>query len=229
MHYWGLVAFFVTIAQAQTAERVRVDDLGGFFIDKTEVTISQFERFVKDTGLLTQAEREGGGFEFVGGWQRRAGWTWQRPEGKEPSSRELPAVHLNFYEAQKYCNWAKGRLPTAKEWLSAGFTESRPQPPQPWIKGKTYEWTTGNTPNGANTSLPDPWPRAAPAMQTQSGVNGLFNMGGNVWEWSSDAKGDLRRTLGGSWWYPPEQMRADVEAWKSADFYAVYIGFRCVY
>ncbi len=216
------------VAQAQ-AQRVPLDALGGFSIDKTEVTISQFARFAKDTGLVTQAEREGGGFEFVGGWQRRAGWTWQRPEGVEPSSRDLPAVHITFFEALQYCTWAKGRLPTAKEWLSAGFTESRPNPPPPWIKGKTYAWATGNSPQGANTSLPDPWPRAAPANQTQLGVNGLFDMGGNVWEWSSDAKGDFRRTLGGSWWYPPEQMRADVDAWKSAEFYAVYIGFRCVY
>ena len=34
--------------------------------------------------------------------------------------------------------------------------------------------------------------------------------------------------MGGSWWYGPEQMRADVQAWKAADFAAVYIGFRCV-
>ena len=54
-------------------------------------------------------------------------------------------------------------------------------------------------------------------------------MGANVWEWAADARGDERRTMGGSWWYPASQMRADVEAWKPADFYAVYIGFRCVY
>jgi len=229
MNLWGLFAFSVFMAHAQTHERIRLDDLGGIFIDKTEVTISQFAKFTKATGLKTQAELEGGGFEFVAGWQRRAGWTWQRPEGVEPTNIELPAVHLTHSEAKNYCSWVNGRLPTAAEWRSAGFTELRKNPPRPWIRGKTYDWTTGNSPDGANTSLPDPWPRAAPAMQTQSGVNGLYDMGGNVWEWSSDAKGDLRRTLGGSWWYPPEQMKADVEAWKPADFYAVYIGFRCVY
>jgi len=229
MNFWGLFAFSVFMAHAQTHERIRLDDLGGIFIDKTEVTISQFAKFTKATGLTTQAELEGGGFEFVAGWQRRAGWTWQRPEGVEPTNKELPAVHLTHSEAKSYCSWVNGRLPTAAEWRSAGFTELRKNPPKPWIRGKTYDWTTGNSPDGANTSLPDPWPRAAPAMQTQSGVNGLYDMGGNVWEWSSDARGDLRRTLGGSWWYPPEQMKADVEAWKPADFYAVYIGFRCVY
>jgi len=41
-------------------------------------------------------------------------------------------------------------------------------------------------------------------------------------------QGGGRRTMGGSWWYRVDQMRAEVNAWKAADFYAVYIGFRCV-
>jgi formylglycine-generating enzyme required for sulfatase activity len=60
-------------------------------------------------------------------------------------------------------------------------------------------------------------------------------MGANVWEWVADQQpaggagaAAEHRTMGGSWWYGPEQMRADVQAWKAGDFYAVYIGFRCV-
>jgi formylglycine-generating enzyme required for sulfatase activity len=210
-------------------DRVRLDDLKGLFIDKTEVTIAQFARYAKATGVQTRAEKEGGGFEYVAGWQRRAGWTWQRPDGVPPSSQDLPAVHLTFAEAQAYCQWAQGRLPTASEWQRAGFTDLRRDPPAPWVRGKTYAWHTGDSPQGANTSDPDPWPRAAPVTQTKAGVNGLHDMGANVWEWASDARGDERRTMGGSWWYPAYQMKADVEAWKPADFYAVYIGFRCVY
>ena len=62
-------------------DRVRLDDLKGLFIDKTEVTIAQFARYAKATGVQTRAEKEGGGFEYVAGWHRRAGWTWQRPDG----------------------------------------------------------------------------------------------------------------------------------------------------
>jgi formylglycine-generating enzyme required for sulfatase activity len=54
-------------------------------------------------------------------------------------------------------------------------------------------------------------------------------MGGNVWEWAADTRGEDSQTLGGSWWYPPQQMKPDVSAWKARSFYAVYIGFRCVY
>ncbi len=239
---WSAVFLFATcVAQAQTVlpsqaqsaaslgDRVRLDDLKGLYIDKTEVTIAQFARYAKATGVQTRAEKEGGGFEYVAGWQRRAGWTWQRPDGVTPNSQDLPAVHVTYAEAQAYCQWAQGRLPTASEWQRAAFTELRREPPAPWVRGKTYPWPTGESPRGANTSDPDPWPRAAPVTQTKAGVNGLHDMGANVWEWAADMRGDERRTMGGSWWYPPYQMKADVEAWKSADFYAVYIGFRCVY
>ncbi len=216
------------LALAQIGERVQLDDLAGLQIDRTEVTIGQFARYVQATGVRTRAEQDGGGFEFVGGWQRRQGWTWRRPDGVD-AAPDLPAVHLTHAEAAAYCRWAGGRLPTAAEWRQAGFTELRAQPPEPWVRGKTYPWTTGESPQGANTSDPDPWHRAAPVTQTRAGVNGLHDMGANVWEWAADERGSERQTLGGSWWYPAYQMKADVQAWKNADFYAVYIGFRCVY
>lgn len=203
--------------------------LRGLAIDRTEITIAQFARFVQATGLVTRAEREGGGFEFDGGWQRRPGWSWRRPDGAPPASDRLPAVHITFDEAAAYCRWAGGRLPTAAEWIDAAYTEQRAQPPAGFVRGTTYPYPTGATPAGANTRAPDAWPRAAPAGATAAGVNGLFDMGANVWEWASDAQGNERRTLGGSWWYDAAQMRADVVAYKPADFAAVYIGARCVY
>ncbi|PKO67648.1 MAG: hypothetical protein CVU22_11535 [Betaproteobacteria bacterium HGW-Betaproteobacteria-16] len=202
--------------------------VGSLLFDRTEVTIAQFARFAQATGTVTRAEREGGGFEFVGGWQRRAGWTWRTPDGVAPASRQLPAVHLTHAEAEAYCRWAGGRLPTEAEWISAAYTEQRPAPPAPFTRGTTYPYPTGASPQGANTSDTDPWPRAAPARATAVGVNGLHDMGANAWEWVSDAQGNDRRTMGGSWWYGASQMRAEVNAWKAADFYAVYIGFRCV-
>jgi formylglycine-generating enzyme required for sulfatase activity len=64
---------------------------------------------------------------------------------------------------------------------------------------------------------------------TKRGVNGLYDMGANAWEWLADREADKALTAGGSWWYGPEQMRAGAMQWKPADFYVVYIGFRCVY
>lgn len=226
-HALSALLFVTSSANAQVGERVV---LPSFAIDRTEVTIAQFERYVQATGTVTRAEKEGGGFEYGAGWERRR-WSWRKPDG-QTTRADMPAVHLDFAEAQAYCRWAGGRLPTGDEWQKAGFTELRDAPPVPWVKGRTYPWSTGESPQGANTSDPDPWPRAAPAGATRQGVNGLYDMGANVWEWttdSTDATGRERRTVGGSWWYGAFNMKADVKAFKPADFYAVYIGFRCVY
>ena len=219
---------FTSVTSAQVGDKVA---LPNFAIDRTEVTIGQFERYAHATGTITRAEKEGGGFEFGSGWERRPGWSWRKPDG-QTTSTDMPAVHLDFAEAQAYCRWAGGRLPTGAEWQTAGFTELRESPPAPWQKGRTYSWATGESSQGANTSDADPWPRAAPAGATKQGVNGLYDMGANVWEWATDSpdgKGRERRTVGGSWWYGAFNMKADVQAFKPADFYAVYIGFRCVY
>ncbi|NIC41369.1 formylglycine-generating enzyme family protein [Aquabacterium sp. A08] len=203
--------------------------LDGWAIDQTEVTIGDFARYAQATGVVTDAERQGGGMEYVGGWQRRPGWTWRGPDGQAHADPRLPAVHLTQPEAEAYCRWAGGTLPTAAQWKQAAYTEARLSPPPPWVRGRTYPWPTGDRPEGANTSGADPWPRAAPAGATRAGVNGLYDMGANVWEWVSDARGEERRTMGGSWWYGHDQMGAHVDAWKPAHFAAVYIGFRCVH
>ena len=222
------VMIFMGRLHAQVGEIVALPNFG---IDRTEVTIGQFDRYVRATGTITRAEKEGGGFEYGTGWERRPGWFWRKPDG-HTTSADMPAVHLDFAEAQAYCRWSGGRLPTGVEWQTAGFTEQRESPPEPWQKGRTYPWTTGDSPQGANSRDADPWSRAAPAGVTKIGVNGLYDMGANVWEWttdSSDSNGRERRTVGSSWWYGASNMKAEVQAFKPADFYAVYIGFRCVY
>lgn len=222
----GCGAGLATAQAATAAGRVQLDD---FAIDRTEVSMARFAEFVAATGLITEAERQGGGFEFLAGWQRQPGTSWRRPDPMGEADPQLPAVHLNFAEARAFCQWAGGDLPTAAQWRQAAFTEQRAQAPAPFERGRRYDWPTGESPAGANTSGDDPWARAAPVGATRAGVNGLHDMGANVWEWTLDARGDTHQTVGGSWWYPAYQMAADVQAFKPADFYAVYIGFRCVY
>jgi len=63
---------------------------------------------------------------------------------------------------------------------------------------------------------------------TRIGVNGLYDMGANAWEWV-DTEGEAQKgTRGGSWWYGAAQMRMDHDASKPPDMPVVYIGFRCV-
>jgi sulfatase modifying factor 1 len=221
--------------------------VGAFSIARTETTVGQFRRFVQATGTQTRAEREGGGEVYEAGWTKKPGWTWARPFSA-PAADDEPAVHVTFPEAQAFCRWAGGRLPTDAEWVSAAYTEQRAAPAAPFVRGKTYTYPTGDSPVGAQC-LADCGTAAkaravnggarllrgdghARAGTTPAGVNGLFDMGANAWEWVDEPRGAsgnaARRTRGGSWWYGAAQMRAEHLQDKPADTAVVYIGFRCV-
>jgi formylglycine-generating enzyme len=206
------------------AAALSVSSGGAFEIDKTEVSIGRFRAFALATGHRTAAEREGGGHEFALGWTRRAGWTYAAPRGAAGPPDE-PAVHVTQGEAAAFCAHAGGRLPTSAEWRSAAYTEQRAAPTDGFETGRTYAYPVGDRPEGMNNNR-----RGHTAVGgTRPGVNGLHDMGGNVWEWLADRRGEQALTAGGSWWYGPEQTRADAAQWKAAGFQALYIGFRCVY
>ena len=219
---------------------------GSFEIARTETTVGQFRRFVQATGTLTRAEQRGGGQVYELGWTDRPGWTWARPFGR-PAADDEPAVHITFGEAQAFCRWAGGRLPDDAEWARAAYLEQRSNPPAPFVAGRRYALPTGDSAAGAQC-LDDCGPAArkraqrqgarlvrghghALAGSTPAGVNGLFEMGGNAWEWVDGPPGAgpeaERRTRGGSWWYGAAQMREDHAQRKPPDTTVVYIGFRC--
>ncbi len=198
--------------------------IGAFAIDRTEVTVGAFRSYLAASGAKTAAEREGGGFEYTAGWTRRAGWTWATPFGT-PADPDEPAVHVSWREASDFCAAKGGRLPTFEEWATAAYHEKRAQPTDGFERGKIYPYPVGDRPAGMNTSAE----RHRPVGTTRRGVNGLYDMGANAWEWIADRRGDEAFTAGGSWWYGPEKTRRGGAQWKPADFYAVYIGFRCAY
>lgn len=223
----------------------QIDDMQpirGFAINRTEVSIGQFARFAAATGAATAAEKAGGGSTYEGGWVQRPGWTWRSPNGLPADPRE-PAVHLTFAEARAYCQWAGKRLPTDTEWMEAAYTERRARPPAGFTAGQTYPYPTGSSPQGANClgdcgaapTLPAYASAAVttrgrghvPTGSTKAGVNGLIDMGGNVWEWTDGGTDAARPTRGGSWWYGAAQMHRDHLQTKPADTAVVYIGFRC--
>ena len=239
----ALVLAFVPAAPLRAAEghdlvAIRASALA-FRIDRHEVTIGQFRKFMTATGTRTKAERDGGGSQYLGGWQRMAGWTWDKPYGT-PGRDDEPAVHVTYDEADAYCRWAGLRLPRDAEWVAAAYTETRASPLAPFVAGRRYRYPTGDSPDTANQmDSKARHTRLGPAEKlghggghvavrtTAPGVNGLFDMGANVWEWVDEGAGD-KRTRGGSWWYGPAQMQADAVYDKPRGFAAVYVGFRCV-
>ena len=211
------------------AERLPIGQPPEFWIDSTEVTVGEFDQFAQQNNVQTVAERDGGGYEYRFGWQQRDGWNFRAPFGAPAAAKE-PAVHLSWFEAQQYCQQQGGSLPTRAQWSRAAYEEMRTDPPQPFQVGQVYQYPTGVDGKAANTvGDEDGWSVHAPVASFPPGVNGLYDMGANVWEWLADARGNDRLTAGGSWWYGPEKMAQSGMQYKPADFYAVYVGFRCVY
>jgi sulfatase modifying factor 1 len=230
----------VPVAAAPAGHDLVAIPNSGFRIDRHEVTVGQFRRFIEATGRLTRAEQEGGGRQFRAGWEQMPGWTWRAPFGA-PAEPDEPAVHVTWTEARDYCRWAGLRLPTDAEWVLAAYSERRSDPPAPFRQGVTYPYPTGDSGDGAN-HLEAPRPPTVAlgsprhlerghghmrVRQSRAGVNGLYDMGANVWEWVEDGGPDGRPTRGGSWWYGPSQMRREPAASKPETTAVVYIGFRC--
>jgi sulfatase modifying factor 1 len=237
----GMSAFSMARAANDDMQPIR-----GFSMDRSEVSIAQFARYVQATGVVTTAERAGGGSTYEGGWVQRKGWTWRTPYGVPANDRE-PAVHITFNEARAYCEWAGKRLPSDAEWMEAAYTERRIAPNAGFLKDTRYPYPTGISPEGANCLGDCGAINTLAAYSgglvtsrgrghvltgtTRAGVNGLWDMGGNVWEWTDDGKSPAadtdRPTRGGSWWYGATQMHSDHLQTKPASTAVVYIGFRC--
>jgi formylglycine-generating enzyme len=148
-------------------------------------------------------------------------------------------VYVNYNEAASYCAWAGKRLPTDVEWGEAAYTERRAQPLDGFIAGCTYRYPTGDNPQGANClgdcgsvktvshAATSRGKGHSEVGTTKRGVNGLYDMGGNAWEWVNSGADNEKRTRGGSWWYGASSMLDTHNQSKPADMSAVYIGFRC--
>lgn len=208
--------------------------------DVHETTIGQVRKMADATGFVSRAEKEGGGFIYEMGWSKKQGWTWRRPYGV-PGADTEPAVHLTFDEAQSICRFYGKRLPTDKEWTQAAYLEDRLVTPKGFLRGKRYDYPTGDSPKGSHcltgcglyrgvapSGNIDRGSGHVPALTTLPGVNGLYDMGANVWEWVDTGLHDERITRGGSWWYRADRQREADVATKPKDTRVAYIGFRCV-
>jgi sulfatase modifying factor 1 len=174
-----------------------------FAIDRTPVTRADFARFVADTGHVTAAERAEPAasalFVMTKGpvdlrdpshwWRLVEGATWREPEGPGTSNagrEDHPVVHVGFEDAEAYAAWAGKRLPDEAEWEAAargGLVA------EPFAWGR--EWAPGGVLLANVWTGSFPWYFARDGRPGTTAVgsfpangNGLFDMIGNVWEWT---------------------------------------------
>lgn len=204
-----------------------------FRISPFEVTNAEFAAFVAATGYQTQAERgfalPGGkgrappgslvfspparlrNFEEIGQWWVfRPGASWRAPEGKGSNLQgrgHHPVVHVVYEDAQAYAQWRGARLPSEDEWEIAA---------RGGLTGAAYVWGDAPYPGGhqrANTwqgpfpladTKADGWGGTAPVGCFAPNGYGLYDMAGNVWEWTSTPLGAQGQAIkGGSYLCAP--------------------------
>jgi|SRR5579862_6779532 len=212
----------------------------GFWLGQTEVTVGAYKRFASVTARQMPIE------PVIGGRQLNPGW------GKEA----MPIVDVTWDDAQAYCRWAGGRLPTEAEWEYAARAGSpaanygdldeiawyadnsgreRLDSPKIWQKDPGHYANRLNE-NGNGTHE---------VAQKRANGFGLYDVLGNVWEWVNDwydqnyyqnsppqdpsgpVSGQERVLRGGNWYFGPRVVRVSVRHQSDPALIYPGVGFRC--
>ena len=133
-------------------------NLPAFYIDRTEVTVAQYARFVKETGVKPPPD-------WVGGVP---------PAGRD----DMPITNVSWFDAMRYAVWAGKRLPTEAEWEKAARGTD----------GRRFPWGNIDDERLRNLGTDKIASTSRGLEERLKGVSryGCLDMAGNVWEWTAD-------------------------------------------
>jgi iron(II)-dependent oxidoreductase len=214
---------------------------------------------------VTQGEFQG--FVEAGGYQRRdfwsePGWNWRQSVGAErplywdregggrwlrrdfdrwlPLEPHRPVLHVNWWEAEAFCNWAGRRLPTEAEWEVAASAEPAGD------RKRRFPWSD-SPPKSQHANLGGRAGSAADVAAFAAGDSafGCRQMIGNTWEWVADDFGPYpgfeidpyreysqpwfgthKVLRGGAWTTQPRLLRNTWRNFYTPDRRDVWAGFR---
>jgi hypothetical protein len=210
-------------------EQVQVGDLR---VARYEVTNADYLRFVRARpawrkNRIPAAMHDG---DYLQHWQSSTAY----PEGRG----DHPVTFVPQAAARAFCRWVGGDLPSVDEWQAVAHKD---RSPYPW---GTVDTSSTSPLNFCDAACPqvhrggthlsrfrDNYPETAPVTAFPNGrtPEGVFNLSGNVWEWTLTISGDKGVTLGGSYSSTFEECTTDTEMWEPITKCARDGGFRCVW
>ena len=216
-------------------EPIHTVTLKDFYIDVYEVTNARYQECVQSGACSAPSESKSATRDSYYSSSQFA---------------DYPVIYVSWDDAKAYCEWRGARLPTEAEWEKAA---------RGGLEGKLYPWGDGfdgsrvnfcdkNCPySWANKSFDDGYADTAPVGTYPSNGYGLYDMAGNVWEWTADwyaeeyyasspaenptgpASGQYRALRGGSWYYVGYNVRASYRYGYSPSNQYNDTGFRCAF